>query len=101
MYQVCAGDPDAFTLDGEYDTATPTSESDASCSNDYIGIEGLTITLKYVFVFCIKFKHLGATAQCSQSTGANMNQKFCGNVFGFGSAAGADLSNGVVCGEFD
>ena len=43
MYQVCAGDADAFTLDGAYDPANDplTSDVDATCTTDFIGIEGL------------------------------------------------------------
>ena len=44
MYQTCAGDADAFTLDGEIDpTNPPMSNADTSCSNDFIGIEGLQL----------------------------------------------------------
>ena len=42
MYQVCAGDADVFTLDGAYDPAAKImSDADATCTNDFIGIEGL------------------------------------------------------------
>ena len=53
MYQVCPGDADAFTLDGEYETSDPPmSDADATCvsrlspERDFIGIEGLKITSK-------------------------------------------------------
>jgi len=79
QYQVCDDDPTAFTLDGIYNDQTPEFKtgSDSVCIEDYIGIEG-------------------ATAQCSQSVGANMQQKFCGNVFAFAPPE-SEILNGVVC----
>merc|ERR1711879_467396 len=81
QYQVCDDDPTAFTLDGAWDDSLATPEfktgSDSVCIEDYIGIEG-------------------ATAQCSQSVGANMQQKLCGNVFAFAPPESETL-NGVVC----
>ena len=108
MYQVCPGDPNAFTLDAAYDdqAANQMSDADSTCINDYIGIEGLKIILILILKktdavssSSMFLKCLGATAQCSQSTGANMQQKFCGNIFAFGSIMGADVTNGVVCGK--
>ena len=40
QYQVCADDPDAFTLDGTYDDPDFKTGGDSSCVDDYIGIEG-------------------------------------------------------------
>ena len=52
MYQTCAGDADAFTLDGAYDPgAKQASDVDVTCSNDFIGIEGLQLFVIFKRLF--------------------------------------------------
>ena len=60
MYQVCPGDPNAFTLDAAYDdqAANQMSDADSTCINDYIGIEGLKIILILILKKQMLFHHL-------------------------------------------